>query len=127
MKRYSRLIDNSKQLIKIEDGYSGSVYFFEPFYQLMRQTLWAEQMKNHKEDEDIKADDYIHVHVVPRGNKELLQKKYKRSNKDMLTTWKSCLKNPDKYVLISPAEFFSKLSCEKWRDLICYLKARYWQ
>lgn len=127
LKRYSRLIDNSKQLIKNEDGYRCSVYFYEPFYQLMRQTLWAEQMKNHKEDEDIKADDYIHVHVVPRGNKELLQKKYKRSNKDMLTTWNSCLKNPDKYVLISPAEFFSKLSCEKWKDLICYLKARYWQ
>lgn len=121
------LLQNSKQLKQYND-YKESVYFFEPFYQLMRQTLWAEQMVKHKKEETIQADDYIHVHVAPRGNKELLDKKYPFSEgKDMLTTWKSQLKNPRKYVLISPAEFFSKLSCEKWKDLICYLKARYWQ
>ena len=121
------LIQNSSQL-KPCQNYEESVYFFEPFYQLMRQTLWAEQMVNFKDEEVIKADDYIHIHVVPKGNKELLYKKYSCSEgKDMLTTWKSQLKDPRKYVLIDPAEFFSKLSCEKWKDLICYLKARYWQ
>lgn len=93
----------------------------------MRQTLWAEQMVKHK-DEIIKADDYIHVHVVPSGNKELLQKEYPCSGgKDMLTTWKGQLKNPNKYVLISPDELFSKLPCDDWKDLICFLKKRYWQ
>lgn len=94
----------------------------------MRQTLWAEQMVKHKDNEVIKADDYIHVHVVPRGNNELLQKKYPCSGgKDMLTTWKEQLKNPNKYVLISPAELFSRLSCDDWKELIYTLKKRYWQ
>lgn len=127
LKRYSNLMKESKEL-EIEGDCTGSVFFFEPFYQLMRQVLWAEQMINinHKE-EPLHADDFIHVHVVPKGNKELLQKKYRRSHQDMLTTWRCRLKNPNKYVLISPAEFFSKLSCDKWKNLICYLKARYWQ
>ena len=127
LRRYSGLIQNSKQL-KSLDNYRGSIYFFEPFYQLMRQTLWAEQMVKHKDNEVIKADDYIHVHVVPTENKELLQKNYPCSGgKDMLTTWKGQLKNPNKYVLISPAELFSRLSYEDWKELICTLKARYWQ
>lgn len=127
LRRYSGLIQESEQL-KSVDNYRGSVYFFEPFYQLMRQTLWAEQMVKHKKDEVIKADDYIHVHVVPRGNKELLYMKYPCSGgKDMLTTWRGQLMNPNKYVLISPAELFSKLPCDNWSELICNLKKRYWQ
>lgn len=127
LRRYSGLIQNSEQL-KSFDNYRGSVYFFEPFYQLMRQTLWAEQMVKHKNNEVIKADDYVHVHIVPTGNNELLHKKYPCSGgKDMLTTWKGQLKNPNKYVLISPAELFSKLPCDDWKELICTLKKRYWQ
>ncbi len=75
LKRYSDLIQNSEQL-KSLDNYRGSVYLFEPFYQLMRQTLWAEQMVKHKNNEILKADDYIHAHVVSRGNKELLAINY---------------------------------------------------
>lgn len=127
LNRYQDLIEKSKQL-KSVDNCRGSVYFHEPFYQLMRQTLWAEQMVDPENVDAIRADDYIHVHVVPMGNNELLHKRYPCSKgKDMFTTWKSQLKDPQKYVLIDPAEFFSKLSCEKWKDLICYLKARYWQ
>ena len=88
--RYTDLIENSKQL-KSLDNYRGSVYFFEPFYQLMRQTLWAEQMVKHKKDEVIKADDYLHVHVVPRGNKELLQKKYPCSGFHPQNCFPGCL------------------------------------
>ena len=81
-----------------------------------------------KNNEVIKANDYIHVHVVPTGNTELLHKKYPCSGgKDMLTTWNGQLKNPNKYVLISPSELFSKLPCDDWKELICTLKRRYWQ
>jgi hypothetical protein len=47
----------------------------------MRQTLWAEQMIAHKDSETIKADHYIHVHVIPQENNELLDKIYPRSKK----------------------------------------------
>ncbi|MDR2691843.1 MAG: hypothetical protein LBB73_06035 [Dysgonamonadaceae bacterium] len=67
LRRYSGLISGSGQL-KSYDSYRSSIYFFEPFYQLMRQTLWAEQMIANKETETIKADDFIHVHIIPQEN-----------------------------------------------------------
>lgn len=77
---YSALIKNSEQLRSIPSfvenpnyDFQGSVYFFEPFYQLMRQTLWAEQMIQHKEEEDIKADHYLHIHVIPQADTDLLR------------------------------------------------------
>lgn len=119
-----KLIDNSKQLKSIKP-YKGSVYFFEPFYQLMRQTLWAEQMIRFNQDEIIKADDFIHVHVVPENNIQL-RGTYKCSDKDMHTTWTMQLNEPSKYVLITPEKLMSKLS-DKYKGLIEELKNRYWK
>jgi len=44
MERYQKLIEESEQL-KTPKVLKSSIYFFEPFYQLMRQTLWAEQSR----------------------------------------------------------------------------------
>ena len=66
------LISNSEQLKKHND-YKSSVYFFEPFYQLMRQTLWAEQMIAHRNLEEISAEDFIHAHIIPQENSDLLK------------------------------------------------------
>lgn len=120
------LIQNSCQLAKKED-YRGSVYFFEPFYQLMRQTLWAEQMIKNEATETIKADDFINLHIIPKENNELRNKLYKCSGgKDLLTTWQSQLVTPSKYVLMSPDEFFAKMIPE-YSDLVHSLQIRYWQ
>ena len=75
-RRYNQLIDDSAQLVSLE-VYEGSVYYQEPFYQLMRQTLWAEQVVKHKESERIKADDFWHLHIVPPANDSLLACNYK--------------------------------------------------
>jgi hypothetical protein len=124
--RYSNLITNSKQLSIKKDNYKNSVYFFEPFYQLMRQTLWAEQMIANKATETIKADDFIHVHIVPNGNKELLQYQYPVSEKGMLDTWQSCLSDKDKYKLIEPKNLLANIDKAKHKELIDYLSIRYW-
>lgn len=121
--RYNDLIANSQYLI---NDNKLSCYWVEPFYQLMRQTLWVEQqLLNHRPEgfglEDV---DYIHVHVIPDGNKTLLKKKYPCSNKEMKETWKSCLTFPDKYVVISPQQFYSKQP--KDTELYRYLSTRYW-
>ncbi len=121
----NNLIQNSAQL-KNEASYKGSVYFYEPFYQLMRQTLWAEQMVKYKDEEVIKADDYMNVHVVPSKNAQLRDKKYKCSESDMHSTWIKQLENPSKYVLISPDVLLSDLP-EKYNELKQYLKKRYWR
>ena len=130
--RYSKLINISNQL-KSKEKYKNSIYFFEPFYQLMRQTLWAEQMILNKNDESICADDFIHVHVVPNNNHDLLKndlesnkrrKGYLNEGKrdNMENTWKSCLKNIKKYKIIDPRELLPVINN---KDLVKYLSERY--
>ncbi|MHB1106366.1 MAG: PGN_0703 family putative restriction endonuclease [Lutibacter sp.] len=121
-KRYTDLINNSNQLINIVH----SCFYFEPFYQLMRQTLWAEQVIKNKDFETIKADNYLHVHVIPLENKDLLDKEYKCSGLGMESTWKNHLVNKDKYVIISPKDLLRNINKEKYNDLCRYLNERYW-
>jgi hypothetical protein len=117
--RYLDLIVNSRYL----NDNTLSCCWFEPFYQLMRQTLWVEQMLKHQ-PEGFEAEDYLHLHVIPDDNVELLNKLYPCSNQRMETTWKSCLKDPDKYVIISPEKLYSK-QC-KDTEIYNYLSRRYW-
>lgn len=124
---YTDLILNSKEINRpISDDLRGSVFFYEPFYQLMRQTLWAEQMIKHKETEIIKADDYIHVHVIPSQNKDLLDKIYPVSQKNMEATWREQITHQNKYRIITPEDLFKGLNSEEFKSLFCYLKNRYW-
>lgn len=121
----SNLIQKSKQLKNL-NTYEGSVYFYEPFYQLMRQTLWAEQMVKYRDEEIIKADDYINVHVIPTKNVKLRDKIYKCSNMDLRSTWVQQLNDASKYILISPDKLFETLPC-LYNDLKKTLENRYWQ
>lgn len=121
--RYSELINASEQLKNEKQA----IFYYEPFYQLMRQTLWLEQMLAHKNSENLKADDYIHVHVIPRENKELLEKKYLASQENMEISWRSLLKDQSKYKIMSPKELLEPISLSEERsDLVNYLEQRYW-
>jgi hypothetical protein len=151
-KRYDGLIKQSSQLKYYEqrlamggpqgDGLypiSGTgtyQYYFEPFYQLMRQTLWAEQMVKNKKSETICADEYIHIHVIPSKNVDMLEKIYTSHKYDgqytseckmnMEKTWRSFLVNNDKYNIISPDVLLAKIGKE-YDDLKQYLSKRYWE
>lgn len=128
LRRYGDLITQSNFLKSMND-YRSSIYFQEPFYQLMRQTLWAEQMILHKCDETIKADDYLHLHVVPSENHDLLQHNYKRFNMSngMEDAWHSVLteEGSKRYLLISPKGLISPIK-EKYSELYDYLAKRYY-
>lgn len=120
--RYTALINNSSQL-KSKDQ---AVYYFEPFYQLMRQTLWAEQMILNSDSETIKADDYIHLHVIPSENVDLLQKTYPVSGLHMEETWRTCLKDQSKYKIVTPSFLLSPIG-NQYMKLVEYLSQRYWR
>lgn len=122
--RYDNLINHSKQLIPTINN---KVYYYEPFYQLMRQTLWAEQIVLNKEVETIKADDYIHLHIIPKNNKNLLNKEYVTSGKGMEDTWRDCIKDQSKYQIIEPKQLLSNIDLIKYSKLIEYLNERYWR
>lgn len=123
--RYSGLIGSSAYLKKYPD-YHHSPYFFEPFYQLMRQTIWAEQMILHRDEEWIRADRFLHLHVIPEENGNLLRKKYHFSGKGMEESWRGLLLQ-DIYQIASPETLLSPLKREgKYSGVLDYLKERYW-
>ena len=123
VRRYSALTDASLQL-KSLDSYYGSIYYQEPFYQLMRQTLWAENVVKLKE-EKLKADNYMHIHVIPSANKDLLDKKYSVSGMGMEDTWRSMLNDQSKYIIVDPQKLLEPIK-DKYPELVSYLKKRYW-
>lgn len=124
MKRYSDLINHSKQLKSLPD-YKGSIYYYEPFYQLMRQTLWAEQMLANKDTESVKADHYLHIHVIPKAAIDLLDKKYRVSGKKMEDTWRSMLTDQSKYIIVDPMDLMKPIK-NSYPELYQYLSERYW-
>lgn len=82
-------------------GIPFEAYYYEPFYQLMRQTLLAwECVKNR----DHQIDDYLHVHVVPEENDELKEKITSPILKgdNIHIAWKSALKDNSKFLSVSP-------------------------
>lgn len=122
--RYAALTDESSQL-KCLESYYGSVYYQEPFYQLMRQTLWAENMVKNCGKERLKAEDYLHIHVVPSDNKALLERCYRVSGRGMESTWRSMLNDQSKYVIVDPKSLFTPIA-ERYPELASYLAKRYW-
>ncbi len=126
MSRYNHLISESVQL-KSLDRLQGSIYYQEPFYQLMRQTLWAEQIIQCEPEKWHNASKYLHLHIVPSANKDLLCKHYKCVSQDMEIAWKNMLNNPNLYLRIDPQSLLSPLVEDgKFADLINYLQTRYW-
>ncbi|MCF0218278.1 MAG: hypothetical protein HUK14_00715 [Muribaculaceae bacterium] len=146
LERYDKLIANSvflnSRLVGNNDrapyespsSYRRTLFFIEPFYQLMRQTLWAEAMINaHGKEWCGKVDDYMHIHVIPAGNNELLNKKYVYSKeKGLKHTWtKECLSNKGKerYMLVNPSNIVDAIEAAnkdgKNEELVKYLRTRY--
>lgn len=125
LRRYSGLIDASAQLRSLE-SYAGSVYYQEPFYQLMRQTLWAENVVKHKAAKKmLEANDYLHIHVIPEDNRDLLDKRYKVSGKGMEETWREMLTDQSKYIIVSPQALMAPVA-SRYPELTSYLMRRYW-
>lgn len=124
LNNYKDLIQASEQLKEKYRNYEGSIYFQEPYYQLMRQTIWAESSMK-----DFGADKFIHLHIVPEANKELLNRSYKRFPQfpgGMEETWQSLLKDPDLYLCKDQKTIFASIK-DYNSDLYNYLLERYWK
>lgn len=82
-------------------------------------------MIKNKAAERIKADHYLHIHVIPNNNVDLLQKTYKFSNQNMEVTWCCMLNEQSKYIIINPQKLMSPIQ-NKCPELYNYLKTRYY-
>ncbi len=124
--RYDALIDDKdspiKRTVSIDNLY------YEPFYQIMRQTLLAWQMTKNKANE-LNADDWLHFDIIPENNLNL---RYQVTAPDLMQSgieeaWKSQLKEPGKYNVITPQKLLKPLIFDNnYRSLITYLNKRYW-
>ena len=121
------LIGNSKQLKSLMD-YKHSIYFQEPFYQLMRQTLWAECICRNKDEKVLPAEHFVHIHVCPTENKELLNKRYAEVTDmpSMEEAWREMLSDQSLYHLVDPKELMQPIA-KTYPELYNYLQSRYWQ
>ncbi len=107
------------------DVSSPEILYFEPFYQLMRQTLLGWKMVEHG---DYGADAYVHIHVIPRENHKLrrsVNSPHLRG-KDMTRAWKSVLVESDSYAVVTPTRLLKAVCGEcDYHSFWYYLNRRY--
>ncbi len=100
--------------------------YYEPFYQLMRQTLLGWKMVQRRE---YNCDEYIHLHVIPSKNKELKERVTSPDlvGETMSEAWQNVLRNPSQYQVLSPEEFLLPIErCLDTSSIFTYLNRRYW-
>ena len=106
--------------------YLTRAYYFEPFYQMMRQNLLGYCCTKYK---DYDCDDYRLVHVIPEKNEELLNtinSNYLNGN-TIKDAWLKTLKRPETYIHKSPEELLEPIqNCNDVSSLVSYLRERYW-
>lgn len=106
---------------------NADIYYYEPFYQLMRQTLLGEVCIKNKE---YGCTDYKLIQVIPKENKSLIHKVTSPDMKgdSMADAWKLVLKKPESYMTLAPEELLAPISKEaKAKELLDYLRSRYWR
>lgn len=80
----------------------------------------------HRATEGIEADGYVHLHIIPPDNGDLLGKFYPCSRKAMEDTWRDRIRNHDAYRILSPCDFLSPIDPDRYKGLLDYLRLRYW-
>jgi len=104
-------------------------FYYEPFYQMMRQTLLGSLCAKYK---DHGCVDFRHIHVIPNENKKLLENitspKLRVHGKTLSDVWGKVLKDPKKYKSVSPENFIQPAGgCLDTRSVLEYLEERYWK
>ncbi|WP_282039348.1 PGN_0703 family putative restriction endonuclease [Saccharicrinis aurantiacus] len=118
--RYNQLIESSKQL-KTPKQFENCLYYHEPFYEIARQTLLAEQIVKSG-----MADDFLHVLIIPEANSELLYNSHQCENSGLEKLWNNQLLNPEKFKVVDGRDILSLIKKNpNYKNLYNYLNARY--
>lgn len=114
LNRYGAGIIESRRLKTPKNGIAHSIYFQEPSYELMRQTILTEGLINRG-----LANNMFHLVLIPERNKVLRDAVEKE--------FVPMLESDSKFRIIDPQALLSPLeSNANYKDLITYLKTRYW-
>jgi hypothetical protein len=118
-------------LIRASDGPFAAgtdpcIFYYEPFYQMMRQALLGRLFVQNRE---LGCDRCVNIHVIPHDNLELKTQITSPGlcGENINDAWKRILRDPDSYVTLDPAAFLESagrlVDTQAW---LSYLKARYW-
>ena len=116
--RYQALLDDPSCPVKRRDP---GTFFYEPYYQLMRQTLLAWQMTRDAIEGWPTIDDWRHVQVIPAGNLKLRRhvphavSDY-AGHKTLESAWRSVLKSPNRYRVVTPTDLMPTDVPAAWHD-----------
>ena len=108
------------------EGITPQSLYYEPFYQMMRQTLLAWQFEQHSE---LNCQRCVNVHVIPKENKELKEAFTSPGlqGRNIHDAWRRILKFPDKYIPTDPSDLLKGArDLPDTRTWLSYLRARYW-
>jgi len=100
--------------------------YFEPFYQMMRQTLLGWQFARARE---LDCDRCINVHIIPDANRELKETITSPGlcGQDIHEAWAHILEASDSYVPMDPIALLgAAVSLVDTNSWLSYLRARYW-
>jgi len=119
---YNKFLNNKESPINLMENLDD--LYYDPIYQLMRQTLWAWQITK-----EFGCDEYLHLHIIPKDNlkiQEITSPNLKLKGSSMSDVWKKLLKEPCRYKTLSQEELLNPLKDIKELKLFFdYLKARY--
>ena len=108
-------------------GTNPATLYFEPFYQLMRQTLLGSQSVKVK---DYGVSSYKHLHVAPMQNIELRERITSNglNGADIHDAWIKTLKEKDAFIGTTPEELLKPVAeRQDTKSVLHYLENRYWK
>ena len=125
---YSPLLEDADSPFKtiIYNGKLFEPLYYEPYYELMRQTLLGWKMTSANE---YNCDEYIHLYIVPGENIELLLRNTSPGleGDTINEIWRETLKDPALFRIISPENLLEPLKNEQdAQAFFGYLTHRYW-
>lgn len=120
---YDHHIAHPDSPIRVSDP---RLLYFEPFYQLMRQTLLGWLLIR---DAELGCGSWRHVHVAPAENTEFLTTVTSPDlqGETIHEAWRNVLVNPQHFITATPQALIAATSvCPDTRSHRAYLEARYW-
>jgi hypothetical protein len=100
--------------------------FYEPYYQLARQTLLAARAVA---DPETPETEWLHVHVIPDRNLELRRRAGEAAplllGETLEEAWRSALKAPERYRVLAPSEVVPSDASGDWGKWREFLAERY--
>jgi hypothetical protein len=107
-KIYALLLDRTDCPIKRESIPAWETLFYEPFYQFMRQQLFAYEMERAHE---LKADVVSVLHIAPAHNvdfKRVTAPQLRSLGDSAVDVWKKLVRIPDRFVSVTDEDLFGR-------------------